>query len=94
MHMACHFVYPDPQHYCRIHITGIMAHLNHVTASLYLKLGIYVGPKFSIFPYYSGQVALMARHCLPIPQAWHLRRSQVFHFPLLLWTGSTNGTRN
>jgi hypothetical protein len=31
--------YPDPTHYCRINMTGIVAHSNRVTAALCLLLG-------------------------------------------------------
>jgi hypothetical protein len=36
---ACIRAYPDPSHYCRIHIAGIVAHSNRVTAALCLYLG-------------------------------------------------------
>lgn len=39
MRMACRFAHPDPLHYCRIHIQGIVAHSNRVTTALCLKLG-------------------------------------------------------
>jgi hypothetical protein len=37
--MACKLAYPDPQHYCRLHIAGIVSHSNRVTSALCLKLG-------------------------------------------------------
>ena len=36
---ACLRAYPDPTHYCRIHIDGLVAHSNRVTAALCLLLG-------------------------------------------------------
>ena len=39
MRAACIRVYPDPNHYCRIHIKGIVAHSNWVTAAICLKMG-------------------------------------------------------
>jgi hypothetical protein len=39
LRMACRLAYPDPRHYCRIHILGLVAHSNRVTAALCLKLG-------------------------------------------------------
>ena len=39
MWLACRLAYPDPNHYCRLHISGIVAHSNRVTAALCLKLG-------------------------------------------------------
>jgi hypothetical protein len=36
---ACCRAYPDPTHYCRVNITGIVAHSNRVTAALCLLLG-------------------------------------------------------
>jgi hypothetical protein len=39
MRMACTLAYPNPAHYCRIHIGGIVSHSNRVTAALCLKLG-------------------------------------------------------
>jgi len=39
LRMSCEFAYEDPQHYCRIHILGLVAHSNRVTAALCLKLG-------------------------------------------------------
>jgi hypothetical protein len=36
---ACIAAYPDPTHYCRIHITGLVTHSNRVTAALCLQLG-------------------------------------------------------
>jgi hypothetical protein len=37
--MACVRAYPDPNHYCRINIDGLVAHSNRVTAALCLHLG-------------------------------------------------------
>jgi hypothetical protein len=37
--LACRLAYPDPRHYCRIHILGLVAHSTRVTAALCLKLG-------------------------------------------------------
>jgi hypothetical protein len=39
LRMACCLAYPNPQHYCRIHIAGIVSHSNRVFAALCLKLG-------------------------------------------------------
>jgi hypothetical protein len=39
MRMACKLAYPDPTHCCRIHVLGLVAHSNRVTAALCLKLG-------------------------------------------------------
>ena len=39
MRQACRLAYPDPEHYCRLHISGIVAHSNRVTAALCLHLG-------------------------------------------------------
>jgi hypothetical protein len=39
MRMACRLAYPNPAHYCRIHISGLVAHSGRVTAALCLKLG-------------------------------------------------------
>jgi hypothetical protein len=39
LRMACCLAYPDPMHYCRIHILGLVAHSTRVTAALCLKLG-------------------------------------------------------
>jgi hypothetical protein len=39
MHQACRLAYPDPEHYSRPHISGIVAHSNRVTAALCLHLG-------------------------------------------------------
>ena len=39
LRLACRLAYPDPRHYCRIHILGLVAHSSHVTAALCLKLG-------------------------------------------------------
>jgi len=39
MRQACCLAYPDPNHYCRLHISGIVAHSNRVTAALCLHLG-------------------------------------------------------
>jgi hypothetical protein len=39
MRMACCLAYPNAQHYCRLHIKGIVSHSNRVTAALCLKLG-------------------------------------------------------
>jgi hypothetical protein len=36
---GCIRAYPDPNHYCRINITGLVAHSNRVTAALCLLLG-------------------------------------------------------
>jgi hypothetical protein len=36
---ACLRAYPDPTHYCCIHIDGLVAHSNRVTAALCLLLG-------------------------------------------------------
>ena len=39
LRLACKLAYPDPRHYCRIHILGLVSHSNRVTAALCLKLG-------------------------------------------------------
>ena len=39
LRLACRLAYPDPRHYCRIHILGLVAHSTRVTAALCLKLG-------------------------------------------------------
>ena len=39
LRLACRLTYPDPRHYCRIHIQGLVAHSTRVTAALCLKLG-------------------------------------------------------
>ena len=39
LRMACCLAYPNPKHYCRIHIAGIVSHSNRVFAALCLKLG-------------------------------------------------------
>jgi hypothetical protein len=39
LRMACCLAYPNPGHYCRVHITGIVSHSNRVFAALCLKLG-------------------------------------------------------
>jgi hypothetical protein len=39
LRLACRLAYPDPMHYCRIHILGLVAHSTRVTAALCLKLG-------------------------------------------------------
>jgi hypothetical protein len=39
LRLACCLAYPDPRHYCRIHILGLVAHSTRVTAALCLKLG-------------------------------------------------------
>ena len=39
LRLACRLAYPDPRHYCRIHIQGLVAHSTRVTAALCLKLG-------------------------------------------------------
>jgi len=39
LRLACRLAYPDPNHYCRIHILGLVAHSTRVTAALCLKLG-------------------------------------------------------
>ena len=39
LRLACRLAYPDPRHYCRIHIEGLVAHSTRVTAALCLKLG-------------------------------------------------------
>jgi hypothetical protein len=39
LRFACKLAYPDPRHYCRIHILGLVAHSTRVTAALCLKLG-------------------------------------------------------
>jgi len=36
---ACIRAYPDPTHYCRINIAGLVTHSNRVTAALCLSLG-------------------------------------------------------
>ena len=36
---ACVRAYPDPTHYCRLHIDGLVSHSNRVTAALCLLLG-------------------------------------------------------
>ena len=39
LRMACCLAYPNPNHYCRLHILGLVAHSTRVTAALCLKLG-------------------------------------------------------
>ena len=39
MRMACRLAYPNPAHYCRLHIQGLVAHSTRVTAALCLQLG-------------------------------------------------------
>jgi hypothetical protein len=39
MRHACRLAHPDPEHCCRLHISGIVAHSNRVTAALCLHLG-------------------------------------------------------
>ena len=39
LRLACRLAYPDPRHYCRLHILGLVAHSTRVTAALCLKLG-------------------------------------------------------
>jgi hypothetical protein len=39
LRFACTMAYPDPRHYCRIHIKGLVSHSTRVTAALCLKLG-------------------------------------------------------
>jgi hypothetical protein len=39
MRNACIRAYPDPRHYCRVHIKGLVSHSNRVTAALCLLLG-------------------------------------------------------
>jgi hypothetical protein len=39
LRLACTLAYPDPRHYCRIHLLGLVAHSTRVTAALCLKLG-------------------------------------------------------
>lgn len=39
LRQACIRAYPDPNHYCRLHIQGLVAHSNRVTAALCLLLG-------------------------------------------------------
>jgi hypothetical protein len=39
MHKACIRAYPDPGHYCHVHIKGLVSHSNRVTAALCLLLG-------------------------------------------------------
>jgi hypothetical protein len=39
LRLACRLAYPDPRHYCRLHIQGLVAHSTRVTAALCLKLG-------------------------------------------------------
>jgi hypothetical protein len=39
LRMACCLAYPNPRHYCRLHIAGIVSHSNRVFAALCLKLG-------------------------------------------------------
>lgn len=39
MRQACRDAYPNPLHYCRIHINRIVAHSNRVTAAVCLKMG-------------------------------------------------------
>jgi hypothetical protein len=39
LRLSCCLAYPDPRHYCRIHILGLVAHSTRVTAALCLKLG-------------------------------------------------------
>jgi len=39
MRLGCRRAYPNPQHYCRIHILGLVPHSTRVTAALCLKLG-------------------------------------------------------
>ena len=39
LRLACRLAYPDPNHYCRLHILGLVAHSTRVTAALCLKLG-------------------------------------------------------
>jgi hypothetical protein len=39
LRFACKMAYPDPRHYCRIHILGLVSHSTRVTAALCLKLG-------------------------------------------------------
>jgi hypothetical protein len=36
---ACIWAYPNPQHYMRIHIASVVAHSDHITAAVSLKLG-------------------------------------------------------
>lgn len=39
MREACREAYPNPLHYCRLHISSIVAHSNRVTAAVCLKMG-------------------------------------------------------
>lgn len=39
MRQACRDAYPNPLHYCRIHINSIVAHSNRITAAVCLKMG-------------------------------------------------------
>jgi hypothetical protein len=39
MRLGCRLAYPNPNHYCRIHILGLVPHSTRVTAALCLKLG-------------------------------------------------------
>jgi hypothetical protein len=39
LRFSCKLAYPDPRHYCRIHILGLVAHSTRVTVALCLKLG-------------------------------------------------------
>jgi hypothetical protein len=39
LRLGCRLAYPNPNHYCRIHILGLVPHSTRVTAALCLKLG-------------------------------------------------------
>jgi hypothetical protein len=39
LQLGCRLAYPNPNHYCRLHILGLVPHSTRVTAALCLKLG-------------------------------------------------------
>lgn len=63
MQMAHRFAYPDPLlHCCRVHVQGLLAHSNQVTAGLCLELG---GPSNKEIP------VRLRWHLLNVPTHLH-----------------------